>query len=321
MIIQCQLNDLIGHSDDVFNFDALREAVASILSNKNDIKPLSLQQPLQDPILFLTNYCMSQLFSRLHQRVSGDSFLLNHNMQRQLIISPPDLANPTPPAISAPPQDLAAIPLNDPSDIFANSNEINLHQIEYSPKNVQAPIQPPAQMPVQPPVQLPAPMPVQPLEQLHVPVQLPVQPPIQPPVQAHPGIDATDEPPPPSPPPPFSPPSLQATTAQIVQMQSTVETERVEPPAPIIHPPVRPVPARSPANVCPRYFFNIDINGVAKGKIVIETRPDVAPKMCRNFDRLTTADRKASYKGCNFFQCWKNESVRLRVSTEIVDCK
>lgn len=296
MVIQCQLNDLIGHSEVVFNFDSLRESVSRILSNENGAKPISLQQPLQDPILFLTNYCMSQLFTRLHQRANGDSFHLNHNMQRQLVIEPPNVpANSIPaPVIPPTPQN---IPLNETSEIFSNSSNINLPLDEYSspqPKPVQLPMRPPLEPPEQPTVRSPTP--------------------------PHPTFDPTLQSPPRSPSPCYSPPpttvvhkiTTQATVAQIVQMHHTTTdvTEEADlPTLPIIHPPMRPVPARSLANVCPRYFFNIDINGIPKGKIVIETRPDVAPKMCRNFDRLTTADRKASYKGCNFFQCWKNESV------------
>ncbi|XP_026281217.1 uncharacterized protein LOC113208443 isoform X1 [Frankliniella occidentalis] len=271
-IIQCQLNDLIGHSDRIFDFESLRQTVASILSNEKEIKPMSLQQPHPDPILLLTNYCMSQLFSRVHQtqRTSADSALLNHNMQRQLVITPPEIpVEPTPPSILTPPQIQPDIESSEP---FNNSN---IHQVEYS-------------HPLQPTVSVPF--------DSEVDSQV-----------SRPTTPTDDNASTPSSLSNFSPPP--ATTAQIVQMQSTNAHEREEMLAPIIHPPVRPVPNRSPVNVSPRYFFHISINGVHKGQIIIETRPDVAPKMCRNFDRLTTADRKASYKNCSFFQCWKEESV------------
>ncbi|XP_034242791.1 uncharacterized protein LOC117646150 isoform X2 [Thrips palmi] len=278
LIIQCQLNDLIGHSDAVFNFESLHQAVASILSSDNEIKPIPLKQPIQDPILFLTNYCMSQLYSRMHQRSNGDSAFLSHSMQRQLVITPPEVLNDSSrPSMLTPTQSL---PLSEPLDPFIDTND---SQVEY---NHQVAPQPAS-------------------EPFDNTSELELSRPSTPP-DAYSPPEPFASPPAHHAPKPFVP--LAATTAQIVQMNS-MALERAEPPAPIIHPPVRPVPTRSPANVSPRYYFNIDISGVAKGRIVIETRPDVAPKMCRNFDRLTNTDRKPSYKGCAIFQCWKNESV------------
>ncbi|KAK3930337.1 Peptidyl-prolyl cis-trans isomerase E [Frankliniella fusca] len=276
-IIQCQLNDLIGHSDRIFDFESLRQTVASILSNEKEIKPMSLQQPHPDPILLLTNYCMSQLFSRVHQsqRATGDNTLLNHNMQRQLVITPSEVpVEPTPPPIQTPPQPQPSLiqPVNEASETF---NDSVINQVEYSHPN-----QPTVSVPFDNEVDSQASRATTPTDTN---------------VSTSSSLNN------------FSPPP--ATTAQIVQMQSANVPEREEMLAPIIHPPVRPVPNRSPANVSPRYFFHISINGVPKGQIIIETRPDVAPKMCRNFDRLTTADRRASYKNCSFFQCWKEESV------------
>lgn len=282
MIIQCQLNDLIGHSDVVFNFESLQQAVASILSNDNDIKPIPLKQPNQDPILFLTNYCMSQLFSRVHQRSNGDSAFLSQSMHQQLVISPSEMPNDSVmPSMLTPSQNL---PKSEPIDPFIDSND---SQVEYHHQIAQ-------------------PAPSVPYDN---PTDVDLSRPSTPPDSFSPPEPFASPPGPQPAPKPFIP--LPATTAQIVQMHSTAleRAERAEPPAPIIHPPARPVPARSPANVSPRYYFNIEINGVAKGRIVIETRPDVAPKMCRNFDRLTNTDRKPSYKGCAIFQCWKNESV------------
>lgn len=59
----------------------------------------------------------------------------------------------------------------------------------------------------------------------------------------------------------------------------------------------------------PRYFFDMDIQGVPLGRIIIETRPDVAPRMCDNFKALTTKERGFGFQGCVVFQCWKGESV------------
>ncbi|XP_063696672.1 uncharacterized protein LOC134827783 isoform X2 [Culicoides brevitarsis] len=41
-------------------------------------------------------------------------------------------------------------------------------------------------------------------------------------------------------------------------------------------------------HIHPIYFFNIEINGQSVGRILIEVRNDVAPKMAKNFDVLTT---------------------------------
>jgi len=42
---------------------------------------------------------------------------------------------------------------------------------------------------------------------------------------------------------------------------------------------------------------------------VIEVQPAVAPKMAHNFGMLVTGEKGFGYKGCQFFQAWKNESV------------
>ena len=45
------------------------------------------------------------------------------------------------------------------------------------------------------------------------------------------------------------------------------------------------------------------------GRVVIETRPDVAPRMCENFHSLVRGDRGYGFEGCVVFQCWRGESV------------
>lgn len=37
------------------------------------------------------------------------------------------------------------------------------------------------------------------------------------------------------------------------------------------------------------------VQSVPLGRIIIETRPDVAPKMCENFKALTTKERGKQY--------------------------
>ena len=66
---------------------------------------------------------------------------------------------------------------------------------------------------------------------------------------------------------------------------------------------------RVPTNPYPMYYFNIEVNGAQHGRIVIEVRPDVAPKMAKNFSVLATGEVGFGYKGCTIFQCWKGESV------------
>ncbi|XP_055602967.1 uncharacterized protein LOC129751462 isoform X2 [Uranotaenia lowii] len=62
-------------------------------------------------------------------------------------------------------------------------------------------------------------------------------------------------------------------------------------------------------HVYPIFYFNIEINGQPFGRILIEVRSDVAPKMAKNFGALCTGDLGFGYKGCSIFQCWENESI------------
>ncbi|XP_046744759.1 uncharacterized protein LOC124410436 isoform X1 [Diprion similis] len=82
-----------------------------------------------------------------------------------------------------------------------------------------------------------------------------------------------------------------------------------------VHSPTQPPPGtipttlRGPPNPYPLYYFNIDVNGAPQGRIVIEVRPDAAPKMAKNFSVLATGEIGVGYKGCTIFQCWEGESV------------
>ncbi|XP_041764221.1 hormone receptor 4 isoform X2 [Anopheles merus] len=62
-------------------------------------------------------------------------------------------------------------------------------------------------------------------------------------------------------------------------------------------------------HVYPIYFFSVEINGQPFGRILIEVRNDVAPKMAKNFGALCTGELGFGYKGCSIFQCWENESI------------
>lgn len=191
MVLQCQLDDLIGNSGVVFDFGLLKQALANIHANIHSLdSPVS--QPSNrnhvaashNPILFLANYCMSQLYSRhVLSKQQQQQQHLQHNGTVEYVVKQPQ---PT----FVHPEPLGAI----------------------------------------------------------VAVQ--------------------------------SPP------------QQPVVTLNVRPPSPY-----------------PLYFFNIEVNGTPHGRMVIETRPDAAPKMAKNFAVLTTGEMGYSYKGCAIFQCWEAESV------------
>jgi len=83
-----------------------------------------------------------------------------------------------------------------------------------------------------------------------------------------------------------------------LRLINTFTSSRVNPPKPLNH-----------HLVPPRFFFDMEISGIPIGRIVIETRPDVAPKMCENFRCLVTGERGFGFLGCSVFQCWRGESV------------
>jgi len=64
-----------------------------------------------------------------------------------------------------------------------------------------------------------------------------------------------------------------------------------------------------PPSSNPRYFFDLAMEGKRLGRVILEVQPTVAPKMAQNFGMLVTGEKGFGYKGCQFFQAWKNESV------------
>lgn len=97
------------------------------------------------------------------------------------------------------------------------------------------------------------------------------------------------------------PPHLILTTPKNLYQENSVVMQNM------IHSPQ--IARNPPVNVCPLYYFNIEVNGTPMGRIVIEVRADVAPKMAKNFGLLTTGEAGMGYKGCSIFQCWEGESV------------
>ena len=51
------------------------------------------------------------------------------------------------------------------------------------------------------------------------------------------------------------------------------------------------------------------MEGKRLGRVIIEAQPSIAPKMAHNFSMLVTGERGFGYKGCQFFQAWRNESI------------
>lgn len=87
------------------------------------------------------------------------------------------------------------------------------------------------------------------------------------------------------------------------QQQQSMSTSMVQSPQPssmICNPTV---------HIYPIFYFNIEINGSPCGRILIEVRSDVAPKMAKNFGALASGELGFGYKGCQIFQCWENESI------------
>ena len=64
-----------------------------------------------------------------------------------------------------------------------------------------------------------------------------------------------------------------------------------------------------PPTTNPRFYFDISMEGKRLGRVIIEVQPSIAPKMSQNFNQLVTGERGFGYKGCHFFQAWRNESV------------
>jgi len=69
------------------------------------------------------------------------------------------------------------------------------------------------------------------------------------------------------------------------------------------------IPPSLPNTNNPRFFFDISMEGKRLGRVIIEVQSAVAPRMAMNFSMLVTGEKGFGYKGCQFFQAWRNESV------------
>ncbi|EDV41898.2 uncharacterized protein Dana_GF17698, isoform C [Drosophila ananassae] len=75
-----------------------------------------------------------------------------------------------------------------------------------------------------------------------------------------------------------------------------------------------PVPlvsiVRLPSVHCyPIYYMELETAGRLAGRILIEVRPDAAPRMAENFGALIRHDFGFGYRGCRIFQAWEDESI------------
>lgn len=248
MMLQCQLDDLIGNSGVVFDFSLLKQALAGIHAGESIIAAAAAQgngsrmsshlAAAQNPILFLANYCMSQLYSRhvisKQQHMQNGTIEYHGNMMQQ-----------------------------GPGSGSGVQASIHIHP---GPPNVGGSQQ---QQLLIPPPGSPSMKPGAPLTPNNP--MLHAQPPTAFLQDANAGVVAVHSPP-------------QPTSNSIGANMR-------------------------PGNPYPLYYFNIEVNGSPHGRIVIEVRPDAAPKMAKNFSVLATGEIGVGYKGCTIFQCWEGESV------------
>ncbi|XP_043068173.1 uncharacterized protein [Drosophila bipectinata] len=67
---------------------------------------------------------------------------------------------------------------------------------------------------------------------------------------------------------------------------------------------------RLPSIHCyPIYYMELETAGKMAGNVLIEVRPDAAPRMAENFGALIRHDFGFGYRGCAIFQAWADESV------------
>lgn len=130
MYLQCQLDDLIRNSTVIFDFQLLKQALSNIHNGENFYPGNSrvLAPAQQNPILFLANYCMSQLYSRhmfAKQNINGSLDYHNHNS----VGAPPPM-NYLPPHNPQPQHLVVATP---PKNIYQENN-LMMQNVMHSPQ-------------------------------------------------------------------------------------------------------------------------------------------------------------------------------------------
>ncbi|XP_012539082.1 uncharacterized protein LOC105838226 isoform X2 [Monomorium pharaonis] len=261
MMVQCQLDDLIGNSGVIFDFTLLKQAVAGIhtgdpIVSQGNGGRLSNHTASYNPILFLANYCMSQLYThhiigKQQQQQQQQQHMQNGSMEyHHSSMMPP------------PPQQAPSVHVHQGPPPPPPGGPGGLNQ---APQQLLIPPGSPSIKPV---------------------------PPAPPNAMLHPQQQST-----------FMPDAVGTGGAgggSLVTVHSSPQ------------PPSNAITAsltRGPGSSYPLYYFNIEVNGSPHGRIVIEVRPDAAPKMVKNFDVLSTGEAGVGYKGCTIFQCWEGESV------------
>ncbi|XP_055902391.1 uncharacterized protein LOC129938713 isoform X2 [Eupeodes corollae] len=289
MFLQCKLDDLIRNFGMVFDFDLIKQALVQLHScvisggNLDSFGCLTVAAVHHNPVLLLANYCISQLYSRhvltLKQkqiRLSNNSsgyFQSNpHTFQSQNTV--PQQSNHS----SQSPQNDGIAQAKTYADITTSSpkSSRNHHHASNTPsKNGFENHRIESLGPVAPPNG----------------IRVPATPP---------GAFPTND---------FN--AITVPTMTMIHMQqkhhskqvhkSNTQQQQSNPSASLLLNPN--------VHVYPIYFFDIDMNAQTIGRILIEVRNDVAPKMANNFGALATHEVGFGYKGCQIFQCWENESI------------
>ncbi|XP_055700308.1 uncharacterized protein LOC129799993 [Phlebotomus papatasi] len=271
MFLQCKLDDLIRNYGVLFDFELIKQALATLHSGETFNSITMNGMGHHNPILLLANYCISQLYSRhiltnKHSQALAAAAAANGSVYHQAGTSQ---------ALTPSPHD----PGTPHAKSFADLTSPN--------KNTQ---------PQQPPLPPGAPQPpvgtgssyghhsdaLVPVAQGQGPQQANLR---------HSTYEINGM---------AVPISMMQHLQQQQQQLSNSQASIQSPQPPICTPTV---------HVYPIYYFNIEINGSPCGRILIEVRNDVAPKMAKNFGALATGELGFGYKGCQIFQCWENESI------------
>ncbi|GBP63475.1 Peptidyl-prolyl cis-trans isomerase A1 [Eumeta japonica] len=218
MFLQCKLDELVRNAAVVFDFELLRRALAAVHAGEPPPHTAPADNGYHSPVLFLANYCMSQLYSRhyLAKQLHSDQYN-GHG-----------LIEPRHPTGSYPSSVLA----NCYSDQVTNNN---MATAKISPLGL-----------------------------------------------------------------------CEGAGAGGGSSGAGGTTGGLSSPATGLHSPL----LRNPStHIYPVFYFNMEMNGSPLGRVLIEVRSDVAPRMARNFTVLATGELGVGYKGCSVFQCWENESI------------
>lgn len=268
MFLQCKLDDLIKNSGVLFDFELLKRALATIHSGEAGLP--TENNGYHNPVLFLANYCMSQLYSRhflfKQQQTDGRTFPGGQNGDadfRAILPAPPP-----------PPYVPLAMPNSDKNNIRNLTENSLVKGVGGYGSEIQNNL----------------------LPNLNISKASPL------------GYGESGG--------SLNSPNMSKGPFQTDSLSMGLPSLLPHSPVPLLLPP--PLLHHSPQanmvrnpsqHVYPIFYFNIEINGAPFGRILIEVRSDVAPKMAKNFGILTTGELGIGYKGCNIFQCWENESI------------